>query len=174
MKKLQTYFLILIFLAIGCSQKKTSNLKGVWYYVDSTERGPYHYYEAHITDTGFVVVDERGLSYLATYKYGNDMLTQYLRDPFSNRKIIDTLKFEIKLIKDSLKMINLSNRKANSKWTKIPNEKPFKFYENQSEDTFALELRKRYFENYVSKFVPENYVDNTMDYFDIDWGLKKE
>ncbi|MCL5130581.1 hypothetical protein [Algibacter sp. L4_22] len=172
MKNPQTYLLILIFIIFGCSRKEKTELNGVWYNVDSSERE--NYYEAHITDTGFVVVNQTGLSYLSSYKLKNDTLIQYIRDPFSNRKIIDTMKFEIVRNQDSFGMVNTINPKSNSKWTKIQNIKPFEFYENQSEDTFALGLKKRYFENYVSKFVPENYVDYTMDYFDIDWSLKKE
>jgi len=172
MTKPQIYLLILIFLIIGCSKKRTTELNGVWYNLDSTENE--RYYEAHITDTGFVVVYQSGLSYLSSYEFKSDTLIQYLRDPFSNRKIIDTLKFEVEQNKSSFRMLNLINDKANSNWTKIPNLKPFEFYENQSVDTFALEFRKRYFENYVSKFVPENYVKSTMEYFDLDWSLKKE
>ena len=89
----QTYLLILIFIIFGCSRKEKTQLNGVWYNVDSTERE--NYYEAHITDTGFVVVNQTGLSYLSSYNIKNDTLIQYIRDPFSNRKIIDTLKFEI-------------------------------------------------------------------------------
>ena len=172
MKNPQTYLLILTFLVFGCSQNRKSELNGVWYNVDTSGRESY--YEAHITDTGFVVVNQTGLSYISSYEFKTDTLIQYIRDPFSNRKIIDTLKFEIERNQDSFKMKNLINAKSNSKWTKIPNIKPFEFYENQSVDTFALGLKKRYYENYVSKFVPENYVNYAMDYFDIDWSLKKE
>ena len=172
MTKLQTYLLILILLIIGCSKKRTSKLNGVWYNLDSTEKE--RYYEAHITDTGFVVVYQSGLSYLSSYDFKSDTLIQYLRDPFSNRKIIDTLKFEVKRNGNSFIMVNKINEKANSKWTKIPNVKPFEFYENQSVDTFALGFRERYFKNYVSKYVPESYVNSTMEYFDLDWSLKKE
>ena len=172
MTKPQTYLLILILLIIGCSKKRTSTLNGVWYNLDSTEKE--RYYEAHITDTGFVVVYQSGLSYLSSYDFKSDTLIQYLRDPFSNRKIIDTLKFEVKRNGNSFIMVNKINEKANSKWTKIPNVKPFEFYENQSVDTFALGFRERYFKNYVSKYVPENYVNSTMEYFDLDWSLKKE
>ena len=172
MTKPQTYLFILIFLVIGCSKKRTTELNGVWYKLDSTENE--RYYEAHITDTGFVVVYQSGLSYLSSYELKTDTLIQYLRDPFSNRKIIDTLKFEIERKKESFTMVNLSNPKANSNWTKIPNSKPFEFYENQSLETFAKELRERYFDNYVSKYVPENNVDDTMNHFDLDWSLKKE
>jgi hypothetical protein len=172
MTKPQTYLLILILLIIGCSKKRTSELNGVWYNLDSTEKE--RYYEAHITDTGFVVVYQSGLSYLSSYEFKSDTLIQYLRDPFSNRKIIDTLKFQVEQKKDSFKMVNLINGKANSKWTKIPNVEPFEFYKNQSVGTFALGFRERYFKNYVSKYVPENYVNSTMEYFDLDWSLKKE
>jgi|GEM_PF-2591474 len=172
MTKTFLYLLILIFILIGCSKKSTTKLNGVWYNLDSTGRE--QYYEAHVTDTGFVVVHQSGISYISSYEFKSDTLIQYIRDPFSNRKIIDTLRFEIEQHKDSFKMVNLLNKKASSNWTKIPNIKPFDFYENQSVDSFALGFKKRYFDNYVSKFVPDNYVDYTMDYFDIDWSLKKE
>ena len=171
MEKSQTYLLILILLIIGCSKKK-SKLNGVWYSLDSTKKE--RYYEAHVTDTGFVVVYQSGLSYLSSFELNADTLIQYTRDPFSNRKIIDTLKFRVKQNKESFEMINLLDGKTNSKWTKIKNLKPFEFYESQSVDTFALKFKERYFDNYVSKFVPENYVNSTMGYFDLDWGLKKE
>ncbi len=172
MKNPQTYLLILIFLIFGCSRKEKTELNGVWYNLDSTEKE--RYYEAHITDTGFVVVYQSGLSYLSSYEFKSDTLIQYLRDPFSNRKIIDTLKFEVKRNENSFRMVNKIIEKSNSEWTKIPNVEPFEFYENQSMDTFALEFRERYFINYVSKYVPENYVNSTMEYFDLDWSLKKE
>lgn len=166
-----TLLIVLCFALLSCSKYRSHQIKGVWYSLDFT--GVEQYFEAHVTDTGFFVVNQGGPEYLASYAYEHDTLTQYLRDFFSNRKIIDTLKFHIEFDHDSLKMINIKNPKANSNWTRIPNVEPFEFYENRSVDTFATALRQRYFHNYVSKFVPENYKPYMMDYFDLDWGLNR-
>jgi hypothetical protein len=61
MKKLKTYLILSIFLFIQCSEKKNFELVGVWKNQDSTRL--VNYYEAHITDSEFVVVSESGLSY---------------------------------------------------------------------------------------------------------------
>jgi hypothetical protein len=172
MKKLKTYLILSIFLFIQCSEKKNFELVGVWKNQDSTRL--VNYYEAHITDSEFVVVSESGLSYLSSYKIKSDTIIQYLKDHLSNLEIIDTVKFIIEKNNNSIIMRNSSKPELYSEWIKIEGLNPYNFEESKSLKSFALNLKERYFNNYVSKYVPKKGIDDNMKYFDINWKIKKE
>lgn len=172
MKYKAIYPLILFLLLIGCSKQEKLGIKGVWYLTSSEK--PDHYSEVHITDTGYVVVRENGLSYLATYRLKSDTLIQYLRDHFVDLKITDTLEFTIERKQDSLELVNVINTEARSKWVRINSVDPYTFGGDQALDSFVQKFRMRYFKNYVSRFVPENFVDKAMHNFDSSWGIQEK
>lgn len=127
-----------------------------------------HYFEAHVTDSAFVVVNDVQLSYISTYKQKGDTLTLYVRDIYTEFEVLDTIRFILTVTQDTLRMANAINPKRTSTWTRIPNTRPFDFFAADSLDQFGIELKKRYRKNYLEIYEPKNIEGHLKD-FDVYW-----
>tara|TARA_R110001592_G_scaffold361940_1_gene674168 strand:+ start:2502 stop:3008 length:507 start_codon:yes stop_codon:yes gene_type:complete len=162
---------ILLLLTTWACQNSKSEIQGVWYATNPSAPDR-HYFEAHITDTGFVVVNDVTLSYAATYEMYEDTLIQNVRDIYNDFRIYSTVKFMVKVTPDSMKLVNASNPDLSSKWTRISNLEPFDFFAADSLDQFAIELKNRYKKNYLEIYKPQSIEGNLKD-FDVYWIDKK-
>ncbi len=166
------FLLLLYVLIIGCSRQRSNELVGVWYHIENGS--PNHYYEIHVTDTGFVAVNENGISYLSSYTLKSDTLSLTIRDIYNNRKQSGFLVFEVMVVNDSLKMININNRERVTELKRISNLKPFEFYENQPIDSFAKAFKNRYLLNCAAKAWSKKQVDTALAQFDRAWNISKK
>ncbi len=156
-----------VLLLIWSCQHPNPNLQGVWYTTDPS-LADHHYYEAHITDTTFTVVDDVQLTYVATYERKEDTLVQYLRNIKNDFRVTDTIKFILILTPDSMTMVNAINPNSSSNWTKVSNLTPLNFLDTNSLDQFPIDFRNRYQRNYLEKHEPQNINLHLRD-FDAYW-----
>lgn len=169
--KMKKIFRLLIPLLIISCQNRKVEIQGVWYTSDTT-RSDRHYYEAHITDSVFLVVDDVQLSYISTYELKGDTLTQYIRDSQNEHVILDTVRFFLTVRQDSMKLVNATNPKKSSSWTKVSNLESFDFFKSNSLEQFAIDLKKRYRKNYLDIYEPQNVETHLKD-FDVYWIKEK-
>ncbi len=164
----------LLFLFIGlllCTscKEKPSKIYGVWYTVENFSGGAY-YFEAHINDTLFTVVNQDGLSYISSYEINDDTLKQYIKDLQNDYKVFDTVNFTIESTLDSFNMKNLYNPKATSSWKKIEKVTPTDFLIIEDENEFSTQFRERFISNYLSKTKNIN-TKILLQNFDVRWDI---
>jgi len=139
---------LLLCVSYSCKEKH-SKIYGVWYTVENFADFPY-YFEAHITDSTFTVINQDGISYISSYEINGDTLKQYLKDLQNDNKVVDTVDFKLERKLDSFYMKNLYNPKATSSWEKIEKVKPTDF-SNFDENEFSSKFRDRFISNYLTK-----------------------
>lgn len=167
-------FLLIFYIALliftSCKEK-SSKIYGVWYTIENFTGIPY-YFEGHVNDTSFTVINQDGLSYISSYKINGDTLKQYLKDFQNHYKIIDTVNFKIESTLDSLNMKNLYNPKATSSWKKIDGIKPTDFLNFSNQNEFSNKFRERFISNYLdnTKGVDKKFI---LKNFDDRWNIKE-
>lgn len=112
------------------------------------------------------------LSYISTYELKGDTLTQYIRDSQNEHVILDTVRFFLTVRQDSMKLVNATNPKKSSSWTKVSNLESFDFFKSNSLEQFAIDLKKRYRKNYLDIYEPQNVETHLKD-FDVYWIKEK-
>ena len=145
--KYSIYLIIGLLFCVSCTEKR-SKIYGAWYTIENFTGIPY-YFEAHINDSSFTVINQDGLSYISSYKINGDTLKQFLKDLQNDYKVIDTVDFNLISKLDSFYMKNLYNPKAISSWKKIEKVDPTDFL-NVDENEFSSEFRERFISNFLT------------------------
>jgi hypothetical protein len=70
--KYSIYLIIGLLFCVSCTEKR-SKIYGAWYTIENFTGIPY-YFEAHINDSSFTVINQDGLSYISSYKINGDTL----------------------------------------------------------------------------------------------------
>ena len=155
-------------LLLTSCKEKTNKLNGVWYTIENWSETPY-YFEAHINDTSFSVINQDGLSYIASYKIKGDILQQYVKDMNIPFEILDTINFQFKKTRDSFTLVNFINTDRFSKWKKIDSVEPVEFLKLDNDKVFSQEFRDRFILNFINKTDSTN-AKVLLPNFDYRWG----
>ena len=151
-------------------EEEPNKIVGVWYTIENYRDMPY-YFEAHLTDTSIIVVNQDKLSYVASYFVKSDTLKQYVKSMHWPFQVIDTINFRLKISKDSLSLVNFSNPEKFSSWKKIDKVEPSDFLSNTSENELLNQFRDRFIYNYLNKTTNLNK-EILLKNFNDNWNLE--